>query len=238
MSGVGGITAPAALPGVLGAIRTVAARTGVDFSYLVAQARVESGLDPQAAARTSSARGLYQFTSSTWLDVVRRHGAAHGLGWAADALKAGAPAQVKATILSLRGNAEAAAAMAAEFARDNAAKLESAVGRAVGATDLYMAHFLGPAGAAKFLNALAATPNAAAASLFPAAAAANHKVFHAADGQPRTLAEVYQRFAAKIEGQAAPATAPVQTAPTAATAPDVPATRARMAYMLLAELGG
>ena len=48
----------AGIDGVAGAIRTAAARTGVDFSYLMAQARVESGFNPKAQARTSSARGL------------------------------------------------------------------------------------------------------------------------------------------------------------------------------------
>ena len=35
--------------------------TGVDFDYLLAQAKIESGLDADAKARTSSASGLYQF---------------------------------------------------------------------------------------------------------------------------------------------------------------------------------
>ena len=65
-------------------VRDAAARTGVDFNFLLAQAKAESGLDPTARARTSSARGLYQFTSGTWLEMVRRHGNEHGLGWAAE----------------------------------------------------------------------------------------------------------------------------------------------------------
>ena len=40
---------------VQGAIARAATRTGVDFVYLLAQARLESGLDPSAKARTSSA---------------------------------------------------------------------------------------------------------------------------------------------------------------------------------------
>ena len=38
--------------GIGGAIRRAAARTGVDFGYLLNQARLESGLDPSARART------------------------------------------------------------------------------------------------------------------------------------------------------------------------------------------
>ena len=47
-----------------------------------AQARLESGLDPDAKARTSSATGLYQFIDSTWLRTLDRHGAKHGMEWA------------------------------------------------------------------------------------------------------------------------------------------------------------
>ncbi len=234
-----GLARASGVDGVVGAIRTAAARTGVDFSYLVAQARVESGLDPKAQARGSSARGLYQFTSATWLETVKKHGAAHGLGWAADAIAsgaAGAGSAARATILGLRDNAEAAALMAGEFARDNGASLEKRLGRAVGATDLYVAHFLGSGGAARFLGALAVAPGAAAATLLPAAAAANRAIFFERDGSPRSVADVYHRFAAKIEG-GAPAAAPRAIAALPATPSAADTSRARMAYMLLAELG-
>ena len=236
-----GLARASGVEGVAGAVRTAAARTGVDFSYLMAQARVESGFDPKAQARTSSARGLYQFTSATWLETVKKHGAAHGLGWAAEAIAsgaAGAGSAARATILGLRDNAEAAALMAGEFARDNGASLEKRLGRAVGATDLYMAHFLGSGGAAKFLGALAAAPGAAAASLLPAAAKANRSVFFERDGSPRTVAEVYRRFAAKIEGLAAVATPPRPVAVERAAPTAMDSSRARLAYLLLAELGG
>ena len=74
----------AAQSGVGMAIQQAAARTGVDFSYLLGQARIESGFDPNARARTSSATGLFQFIDQTWLGTVKRHGAEHGLAWAAD----------------------------------------------------------------------------------------------------------------------------------------------------------
>lgn len=236
-----GLARASGIEGVAGAIRTAAARTGVDFSYLMAQARVESGFDPKAQARGSSARGLYQFTNATWLETVKKHGGAHGLGWAADAIAsgaAGAGSAARATILSLRDNAEAAALMAGEFARDNGASLEKRLGRAVGATDLYMAHFLGSGGAAKFLGALAAAPGVAAASLLPAAAAANRSIFFERDGSPRSVAEVYRRFAAKIEGNTAVSAPPRPVAAPLAPPTATDTSRARLAYMLLAELGG
>ena len=71
---------PVAGAGVQAAIGRAAQATGTDFDYLLAQARLESGLDPAAKARTSSAAGLFQFVDATWLDTLDRHGAAHGLG--------------------------------------------------------------------------------------------------------------------------------------------------------------
>jgi hypothetical protein len=52
------------------AIRGAATATGASFEYLLAAAQAESGLNPQAASPTSSARGPYQFIDQTWR---RRH---------------------------------------------------------------------------------------------------------------------------------------------------------------------
>jgi soluble lytic murein transglycosylase-like protein len=68
------------------AIESASRRTGVDFDYLLDQARIESGFRPDARASTSSATGLYQFTTQTWLTTLKRHGAAHGYGWAEEAI--------------------------------------------------------------------------------------------------------------------------------------------------------
>ena len=71
------------------AIGNAAKRTGVPFNYLMAQARVESSLDPDAQASSSSAAGLFQFTKQTWLATLSQHGPNHGLEWAADAIRKG-----------------------------------------------------------------------------------------------------------------------------------------------------
>jgi len=93
--------------------------------------------------------------------------------------------------------------MAAEHASDNKAALESTLGRETNGTDLYMAHFLGLGGATKFLSKLASSPQTTGAALFPAAARANRSVFYAANGQPRTVADIYDRFANKLAGSSA-----------------------------------
>jgi Transglycosylase SLT domain len=164
------VGAPAsARPEVRAAIARAAQATGVDFSYLLGQAQLESSLDPGARAAASSAAGLYQFTSSTWLATVGKHGAEHGLGWAQDA--------ERGQVLALRYNPDAAALMAAELAGDNRDALAGVLGREPDAAELYMAHFLGAPGAGKFLTALAADPLQSAAALFPMPAAANRAVF-------------------------------------------------------------
>lgn len=238
------------------AIQLAAARTGVDFTYLLNQARVESSFNPNARARTSSATGLYQFVEQTWLATVERHGAEHGLGWAAAAIDRGRDGRYRVSdpaarraILDLRRQPEAASAMAAEFAADNRAYLERRLGRSAEPVDLYLAHFLGASGAARFLEAHDANPNGAAATLLPAAARANRSVFFGRDGSPRSFAQIREHFAARIGGSSAPsAPAPQVTEPTAVryvslkSMPDRSLTHptpeyARLAYLMLAELG-
>ena len=222
---------------VAASIRLASAATGVDFGYLYAQAKLESGLNPDAAAKTSSARGLYQFTKGTWLDTVRRHGAEHGLGWAADALKGGADPATRAAILDLRSDPDIAARMAGAFASDNRDRLEHGLGRVATATDLYMAHFLGAAGALKFLRAKDADPAGAAAGVAPAAARANPAVFYAKDGTPLSLAAIYDRFTARLGVVAVPAAPPLRWAGVQTPVPQTAPQAARLAYLLLAELG-
>jgi hypothetical protein len=192
------------------AIALASQKTGIDFSYLLGQAQVESGFRANAHATTSSASGLYQFVDQSWLAVVKQHGAEHGLGWAADAIQPGANGrltvsdpQTRQAILDLRNDPQTAALMAAEHASDNKVAIEQATGRPATGTDLYMAHFLGLGGARSFLTNMAANPDRTGASLFPAAARSNHNIFYGSDGQPRTLSEIYDRFSAKLDRGAA-----------------------------------
>lgn len=198
-------------PRIRAAIAQAAGRAGIDFDYLYNQARIESSLNPDAKAPTSSAAGLFQFTHQTWLGVLKAHGADHGLGWAADAIgKTGksydvADPQLRAAIDRLRYDPELSSAMAAEFAADNRDRIETSLGRSAEPVDLYLAHFLGSGGAVDFLSAHDADPDAAAAPLFPAAAAANRSIFYRPDGGARSLGEIRTSFAAKLDGAPVPA---------------------------------
>ena len=193
---------------VKAAIAQAAERTGVAFDYLLQQAKVESGLNPNAQAGTSSAAGLFQFIDQSWLGVLKTHGTEHGYGWAANAISRQGgrwtvdPA-ARAQVFALRRDPQAASLMAGEFASDNAAGLEKTLGRAPAKADLYFAHFLGLQGASRFLKAADSYPDASAASVFPREAGANRGIFYRKSGEPRSLAQVYQLMARKIEGTGA-----------------------------------
>jgi hypothetical protein len=203
--------AGAALPhgpaAVESAIREASRETGVDFAYLMEKAAVESSFRPDLKATTSSATGLYQFIDSTWLAAVKAHGAEHGLGQYADAIQSRrggggltvADPEMRKQILDLRKDPKTSAVLAAELTRDNKTHLEAKVGGQIGATELYMAHFLGAGGATRFLTALRDNPNRAARDVVPEAAGSNTAVFYdRTTGQPKTLAQVYDRFAHKF----------------------------------------
>lgn len=212
-------TAQQSLSRVLTAIKAASDKTGVDFAYLVNKAAQESGFRTEVKAKTSSATGLYQFTEQTWLQMVRDNGGQYGVGGLASKIETRSDGSLtvrdRATrqhILALRKNPELAAAMAAEYASDNKEFLADRVGGTVGRTELYMAHFLGAGGAAEFLQARASNPQAKAASLLPEAAAANRSVFYDETGKARTVSQIYDRFAAKMEGKgiALPETIPAE----------------------------
>lgn len=189
--------APVGQEAVRAAIQRAAQATGVDFSLLVETARRESAFDAGAKASTSSATGLFQFIENTWLDMVRRHGARHGLGAEAAALQNGAGADARQQILALRTNPELSARMAGELARENAASLQARLGRPPSAGELYAAHVMGPAGAGRLIEAAAqGAPNAAA--LFPREAAANAGLFYAR-GEARSAQQLLQRLSLDAE---------------------------------------
>lgn len=208
------------------AIADAAQRTGTSFAYLFNQAKSESGLNPNAKAGNSSATGLFQFIDQSWLGVLKQHGAEHGYGWAADAIQAKPGGGYRVTdpaakhaIDALRRDPTASALMAGEYAQDNAAGLQVALGRETNATDLYFGHFLGLAGARKFLKAAAANPDAPAAGLFPREAAVNRGLFYTKSGAPRSFADLYALMGRKIDAPAGndAVTAPIQMASLAAS---------------------
>ena len=154
---------------VTGAIRQASQATGTSFNYLLATAQVESGLDPQAGASTSSARGLFQFVEQTWLGTMKQPGPTLGYGRYADAITKTASGHyevkdpaMRSEILKLRNDPTANAVMAGAFTKANAAMLTDKLGRAPSEGELYIAHFLGAGGAARLISLAASNPNAKA----------------------------------------------------------------------------
>lgn len=170
---------------VMTALRTASSATGADFGYLVKTAQRESNFDPSAKASTSSATGLFQFTNDTWLSVLERYGAKHGVK--TDGLS-------RSDLLELREDAGLSARMAGELAGENAKILERKLGRPATSAELYAAHFMGPTDAARLVEAARANAGGAAAAIFPRAALANASVFHGKDGANLTPAQLYAKL--------------------------------------------
>jgi hypothetical protein len=200
------IVGPQAGTPIEAAIANAAQRTSVDFDYLLAQAEVESAMNPTARAGTSTATGLYQFIEGTWLNTVKKHGERFGLGAVADeiALTPSGSAYVadparREAILALRNDPQVASLMAAGLAEDNRAHLMPILGRQPNHAELYLAHFLGAGGAGRFLSELQADPSQSAPALFARPAAANRAIFYSADGSPRSLAQVMDVIGGKLD---------------------------------------
>ena len=181
-----------------GTIRQASTATGVSFGYLVAAAKIESNLNPQAAAPTSSARGLYQFIEQTWLGTVKEAGASFGYGRQADAITRTASGRYEVSdpamrneILQLRKDPAANAAMAGVLTRSNSFKLTGALGRRPSDGELYIAHFLGAGGASRLITNVQNNPQASAPAMFPRAAAANRAIFYDRGGNARSVSQVY-----------------------------------------------
>jgi hypothetical protein len=189
--------------GLAGALRTASARSGAPFEYLLKTAIRESGLDPSARAGTSSATGLFQFIEQTWLELVKEEGPRLGLGAEAAAIeKTGhgtfrvADPEARRHILALREDPAIASVMAGEFTRRNSEYLTAELGRLPTQGELYIAHFMGADGASRLIRHASNIPDAAAADLFPAQAAANRSIFYAG-GRSRSIGEVYAGLVSK-----------------------------------------
>lgn len=165
-----------------------AALIGEDPNYLARNMMAESGGRNVRAKRNGSegttASGIFQFTDGTWRAMVGQYGRQYGL------------------TLDGRGDATQQATAAALFTRDNRVFLRNALGREPSDGDLYMAAFLGRGGAEQFLSGMAENPNDLAINhASPAAVRANKNIFYGKgrDDQPRTLQQVYDLMAAKVQ---------------------------------------
>src|SRR5690242_19795955 len=211
---------------VTGAIRQAARMTGADFKYLLATAQVESNLNPNAQAATSSARGLFQFTEQTWLTTLKELGGPLGYGPYANAISRqpsgdyaiSDPSMTRA-VLNLRSDPNANALMAGAFTKPNADKLADRLGRGPTEGELYVAHFLGSTGASRLISLADSRPMTPAAAVFPTAARANPTIFFDGRGNARSAGDVYRTLIGRYHvARSGPVNTPNPPATVAATA--------------------
>lgn len=201
-------------PAITSAIHKASLKTGVNFAYLMQKADTESSFDTDAKAHGSSAKGLYQFISSTWMHMVKKYGDKYGLGDYADKIgnngKVSSSA-IKKEILALRDNPEISALMAGEYAAENKQSLINSGIREkdIGSTELYLAHFMGAGGASEFIKTMKKNPLTSAADIFPQAARANHNIFYTKTQRERSVGEIYAMFDKKfVDSPEAPVAQP------------------------------
>ncbi|MBK4721775.1 lytic transglycosylase domain-containing protein [Azospirillum sp. YIM DDC1] len=188
------------------AAQQVAGLSGHSFTAILAQATQESGLDPAARNRSSSAAGPFQFLERTWLDLFRRHGAAYGQGELAGAIQSrnGIPSvkdpALRRQILALRHDVDLSAGMAARYLSEGRDRLEDRLKRPVSETESRIAYVLGVGGAAKLIRASESSPRAAAAELLPAAARSNRGLFYdRASGRELSASETVARLTRRMD---------------------------------------
>jgi hypothetical protein len=183
-------------------------RTGVDPVYMMALADKESSFIPANKASTSSAEGLFQFISSTWLEVVRSFGSKHGLETEAAAIRkvkgklSVADADMRDRILRLRRDPYLSALMAGEMMKRDRTQIERRLGRRINRSEFYLAHFLGADSAGKLMALVDDKPQQSASKVFPAAAKANKALFFAKNGgktRHLSVAEVYEKIDGMID---------------------------------------
>ena len=171
--------------------------TNSDPVLLMAIADKESSFATSVNASTSSAVGLFQFVEGTWFKVLRDFGADHGLSREAALVDGDLGGKERTRILDMRKNPYLAAVMAAEMLKKDAADIGEKLGRDLTTEEIYLAHFLGPGDAYKFLAKVDSQPKAVAAKLLPKPARANRPIFFARSGRRSkslSVAEVHRKL--------------------------------------------
>jgi len=188
-----------------GAIKRASFITGMSAKYLAATAYRESSFRARAAARSSSAQGMFQFIEQTWLAEFARDGDCLGKGDLARhiiRLRSGRyhvqNRKIRNRILALRNDPRLAAVLAARLAQRNARALIFGLGRQPTPGEVYVAHFLGASSAIRLINLSRKHPRAIASRHFPKEASANRAIFYSRR-RPRSVYEVWKNLIEKHE---------------------------------------
>lgn len=160
---------------------------GVDPNLAASIAGVESNYRPNAvpyknprnpsAGVLSSAASYYQVINATWKELMGKYAKKYGI-------------HPNTTQHDPRANA----LLGLEFIRENVNGIKK-VKSNVTDTDVYLSHFLGPSGGPRFLKAPPGDP--AINHVGASQASSNPSIFYK-NGRPRTVADVYNDFDAKL----------------------------------------
>lgn len=140
-------------------------------TYLEKVALVESGGNPNAKAKTSSAVGQFQFVEGTWKDIVKRYKLGYTLEDRKDPVKS-------AKVMEL-------------YTQENEKALKPVLGRNLTDSEKYLGHFLGVAGAKSVFLASKKDPNMPVNYyISPKSLEANKSVFYNKDGSVKTTSQL------------------------------------------------
>ena len=162
-------------------IEDAAKRVGVDPELVKSVIAVESGFDPNARSRNSSAMGMGQFMPDTWNEMVSRYGRKYGIPPNASPF-----------------NVEYSALMTAEYLKNNS-RVIAGVKPNPNAADLYITHLLGPSGARKFFQA---SPDQPVDMVVGEERARSNASLFYANGRPLTVREAYERIKERVRSKA------------------------------------
>jgi LAS superfamily LD-carboxypeptidase LdcB len=175
-------TTPPGKQEILKIIEEGSKEVGVDPQTMKVFAAQESSLNPNAGARNTSAKGLFQFLSSTWQEQLRKFDKKY------DELAAGSsPYDPKASTI-----------LAGEYLKQNFNQIKNLVPK-LGPVEAYMTHLLGGGGAKRFFSTPPETP---AAAVLPKAAGSNRSLFFAG-GSPLSISGVYENIKNMLAKKAA-----------------------------------
>lgn len=140
--------------------------------YLRKLAFVESGNNPKAKAKTSSATGAHQFIDGTWQDMSKKYNLGYGLEDRYDPKKSEQVAKL--------------------YTQENESYLKPIVGRELNDAERYLGHFLGAGGASNLLKTWLQDPNIPISQVMsPQQMNANRSIAYNKDGSPKTVGDIY-----------------------------------------------
>lgn len=202
-------------------LRSTAKEENVDYAELYAVAGSESSFNAGASASVGTATGLFQFTAPTWNYLTTKvyPELRYGPGDRTDPKKS--------------------AVLASRYLKAIKKTLAAKIGHAPSIGQTYLGYFMGPTGAARFIEEHKKNPSAKGADVFKKAAAANPQLFYNKGNraEPLTLSETMDRLEGKVTRYYAQATQTSVTVARQETAPVVEEKQTTAKAVSVASLG-